>query len=227
LHLAKQNNCYDFYFQILNDEIHQENIFARFGNQSEEIINNFLFICQDFSQNNNHNLQNFLEFCEQIDPEISLDLSNSNAVKISTVHSSKGLQAPIIILPDTIYNYYQQNDNKVEILWNQNFPLWLNADSNINPKIKNLTDDLKYKSYEEHLRLLYVALTRAQDEIYIGGCAKDFDDKCWYHIINNTKDDEFNYKQVEFVDNSYFLPKNNNINDFYLKLSDFNYFIDQ
>ena len=225
--LAKQNNCYDFYFQILNDEIHQENIFARFGNQSEEIINNFLFICQDFSQNNNHNLQNFLEFCEQIDPEISLDLSNSNAVKISTVHSSKGLQAPIIILPDTIYNYYQQNDNKVEILWNQNFPLWLNADSNINPKIKNLTDDLKHKNYEEHLRLLYVALTRAQDEIYIGGCAKDFDDKCWYHIINNTKDDEFNYKQVEFIDNSYFLPKNNNINDFYLKLSDFNYFIDQ
>lgn len=227
LDLAKQNNCYDFYFQILNDETHQENIFARFGNQSEEIINNFLFICQDFTNNNNHNLQNFLEFCEQIDPEISLDLANANAIKITTVHSSKGLQSSIVIIPDAIYNYYQQNDNKVEILWNQNFPLWINKDSNLNPNLKNLIDDFKHKNYEEHLRLLYVALTRAQDEIYIGGCAKDFDEKCWYHIINNSKDEEFNYKSVEVIDNSYFMPRNNNIIDFNLKLSESNYFIEQ
>ncbi len=227
LDLAKQNNCYDFYFQILNDETHQENIFARFGNQSEEIINNFLFICQDFTNNNNHNLQNFLEFCEQIDPEISLDLANANAIKITTVHSSKGLQSPIVIIPDAIYNYYQQNDNKVEILWNQNFPLWINKDSNLNPNLKNLIDDFKHKNYEEHLRLLYVALTRAQDEIYIGGCAKEFDEKCWYHIINNSRDDEFNYKSVEIIDDSYFMPRNNNIIDFNLKLSESNYFIEQ
>lgn len=222
IRISKSNNCFEFFFSILNDPINRENIFTRFGFEAEEIINNFLFICQNFCTSTSTNLQNFIEFVEKIDPEIAISSNQPNRVKITTIHSSKGLQAPIVILADTLYNYSKQTDNREKIIWDHDFPLWILKDSKINYKIKEIFDQKISQNYEEHLRLLYVALTRAEDEIYISGLSQDFDEKCWFNIINKFENNLINKVIIknEVLD----LGENNFSNKFDFKLSNFNYF---
>jgi ATP-dependent helicase/nuclease subunit A len=224
INISKNVNCFEFYYYILNDPLNQKNIVARFGSVALEIINNFLFICQDFYLNDSPNLQNFIEFIDKIDPEINLSSNQQNRVKITTVHSSKGLQAPIVILPDCLYSYSKQSDNKEKIIWDENFPLWINSDSKINNCIKELYDNKILQNYEEHLRLLYVALTRAEDEIYIGGLSKTFDDKCWYNLINNLSDNFI--KKVNYSLQLISSPENNVSNNYNFDLTNFNYIND-
>ena len=202
INLSKKNDVYEFFFKILNDVQNQINIASRFTIEGLEIVNNFLFICNDFNQKNATNLQNFIEFVEKIDPEIILNSTSKNQIKITTIHSSKGLQAPIVIMPDCLYSYSNQLDNKEKILWLDDFPLWINKDSKINSLIKKVSDIKISENYEEHLRLLYVALTRAEDEIYIGGLSNKKDEKCWYEIINKINSN--NYRKTKFEN-----PKNN------------------
>ncbi len=221
INLSKNNDVFEFFFKILNDEQNQINIASRFTAQGLEIINNFLFICLDFNQKNSINLQNFIEFVEKIDPEITLNSTETNQIKITTIHSSKGLQAPIVIMPDCLYAYSNQLDNKEKILWFEDFPLWINKDSKINSLIKEISDNKISENYEEHLRLLYVALTRAEDEIYIGGLNGKKDEKCWYEIINKINNENFFKTKFEDVKN---VPLTKNITTkILLKNSDFNF----
>ena len=211
--LAKNNNSFDFFFTILKNSANQNNIIARFGEEGFEIINNFLLICQDFCNKNSPNLQSFLEFVEKIDPEISITNNHSNRIKITTIHSSKGLQAPIVIMPDCLYSYSKQIDNREKIIWDEDFPLWIVKNAKINNQIKKIFDEKIAQNYEEHLRLLYVALTRAEDEIYIAGISKEFDEKCWYKIINSLNENFINKVTLNY-ENLLSTQNNQNINDY-------------
>ncbi len=221
INLSKTSDVFEFFFKILNDGQNQINIASRFTAQGLEIVNSFLFVCLDFNQKNSINLQNFIEFVEKIDPEITLNSIASNQIKITTIHSSKGLQAPIVIMPDCLYAYSNQLDNKEKILWLNDFPLWINKDSKINSLIKKISEDKISENYEEHLRLLYVALTRAEDEIYIGGLNGKKDEKCWYEIINKINNENFLKTKFEPIENTFL---NKNIpTKITLKNSDFNF----
>jgi ATP-dependent helicase/nuclease subunit A len=221
INLSKSGDVFEFFFKILNDEQNQINIASRFTSQGLDIINSFLFICLDFNQKNSTNLQNFIEFVEKIDPEIILNSATPNQIKITTIHSSKGLQAPIVIMPDCLYAYSSQLDNKEKILWLDDFPLWINKDSKINSLIKKISDDKISENYEEHLRLLYVALTRAEDELYIGGLSGKKDQKCWYEIINKINNENFLKTKFENIENNFLTQ--NIPTKISLKNSDFNF----
>lgn len=221
INLSKSGDVFEFFFKILNDEQNQINIASRFTSQGLDIINSFLFICLDFNQKNSTNLQNFIEFVEKIDPEIILNSAIPNQIKITTIHSSKGLQAPIVIMPDCLYAYSNQLDNKEKILWLDDFPLWINKDSKINSLIKKISEDKISENYEEHLRLLYVALTRAEDELYIGGLSGKKDDKCWYEIINKINNENFLKTKLENIENNFLTQ--NIPTKISLKNSDFNF----
>ena len=224
LDLSHRCNLFDFFFILLKDDVNHHNIISRFSLQADEIIDNFLFICQDYYLKQSPHLQNFLEFIEKIDPEFNIDNIGDNQLKISTIHSSKGLQAPIVIIPDCLYNYQKQPDSNFKILWDENIPIWLNSESKTNQIIKKIYDDKVSQNYEEHLRLLYVALTRAEDELYIGGLGNDKDVKSWYEIINSIKDDNFNYRQIQDIAIS--LPQDKaspQINKNYLSNSKFDF----
>jgi ATP-dependent helicase/nuclease subunit A len=221
INLSKTNDVFEFFFKILNDQQNQINIASRFTAQGLEIIDSFFFICLDFNQKNSINLQNFIEFVEKIDPEITLNSTASNQIKITTIHSSKGLQAPIVIMPDCLYAYSNQLDNKEKIIWLNDFPLWINKDSKINSLIKKISEDKIYENYDEHLRLLYVALTRAEDEIYIGGLNGKKDEKCWYEIINRINNENFLKTEFDPIENNF---TNKNISTkITLKNSDYNF----
>jgi ATP-dependent helicase/nuclease subunit A len=180
LSLFLQNNLFDFFYQVLKNPEINNSFVIRFGNKSSFLLDEFLFLLRNFINKNSSNLWQFLEYLHNINPEIAIKNQQENVVKMMTVHSAKGLQAPIVIIPYAI----KQNDlvNKDDILWltdqenhkEINIPLILKSHSYKNPgKAKKYLEQKKLNEQQENHRLLYVALTRAEDEIYLTG-VKEF-----------------------------------------------------
>jgi ATP-dependent helicase/nuclease subunit A len=178
---------------LLHHENHQQNFIAHFGYESLEILDKFLLSVSDFCQKFSPNLQKFLEFVDKLDVEIALSSDEDNRVKISTIHSAKGLQARIVVLPDCCYNFNQLLSAKEQISWVQfdevKLPIWCAKKEEENFILKQHRAQKLIAAKEEYLRLLYVAMTRAEDELYVGGFGKASDPQSWYEIIKNSVSD--------------------------------------
>jgi ATP-dependent helicase/nuclease subunit A len=179
-------DCFEFFYYLLRQKNLDKNFIAYFGTQTVQIIDRFFEVVTNFKKNSSPNLQQFLEFIEAIDPEISLNETKENSVKITTVHSSKGLQAPIIIMPDCCHNLHRSPSNIAGIFWIDDFPIWCSKKSNENEIIKSYRQKRFSENSEEYLRLLYVAMTRAEDELYVGGFGSDSSPDCWYEIVKHS-----------------------------------------
>ena len=131
-------------------------------------------------------LFNFINFMQKIKlgsgdlGSAKLIGENENVVRIMSIHKSKGLEFPVVFL-SAVGSRFNQNDLKEDILLHQNLGIgakYINYDRQI--KYDTLTKlALKEKNTEESLseemRVLYVALTRAKEKLYITGVQKDFD----------------------------------------------------
>ena len=101
-----------------------------------------------------------------------------------TIHNAKGLQAKTIFLTDTT----SLPSNKDSIIWlNSHQLLWPGKEKYYPDIAKTAKQEKQQQEYGEYIRLLYVALTRAEDSIIICGTAKNenISDKCWYKIIEH------------------------------------------
>lgn len=157
----------------------------RLGEECLDPIDEFLNETLKFEDNDIPTLQNFLHAQQQNTHEIKRQIDeNSNAVQIMTVHAAKGLQAPIVILPDTIRT---ANSLKPErILWpnatGEPFPYFCPQSKQAPEKCKSAIATIIEKQNEEYRRLLYVAMTRAENRLYIGGyrASRNPLDDSWY-----------------------------------------------
>jgi ATP-dependent helicase/nuclease subunit A len=141
--------------------------------------------------------------------EIKRDLeqNGADAVRIMTVHGSKGLQAPVVILPDTVRVKNLGRDAK----WFRDGELLLyplNKEAYTN-KCCEFVEKEKLLSLEEYHRLLYVALTRAEDRLCVCGYKKKSkpNEESWYEIFKEAftklnvspKDDKTVYSVEQLV----------------------------
>jgi ATP-dependent helicase/nuclease subunit A len=160
-------------------------LYARLGLEINDAIDELLNICLDYQSMHTPNLQKFLFWFRQGQAEVKREQesSSANQVRLMTVHASKGLQAPIVFLPDTV----KVASNKPLILWPKDetsLPLWAPREAQRDHNCTARIEQQKIKSEEESRRLLYVALTRAEDRLYICGTQekKTISDKCWYQL---------------------------------------------
>ncbi len=115
-------------------------------------------------------LQNFLAEVEADQSDLKRELGESgNAVRVMTVHGAKGLQAPIVILPDTCAGTRATRDTI--FVTQEGVPLYAPRSKTDCPVTKELRDIKNSTQEKESRRLLYVALTRAQDRLIICGAA--------------------------------------------------------
>lgn len=182
---------YSFFNKILNNKENLNKFINFYGSQALEIIDKFLLILSDYINNFGDNLQKFLEFVDQSNPEISFKNESTNSVRISTIHSAKGLQSPIVIIADCCFSSSKQKSQKDHITWldhddNLKMPIWCNYSENQNNIIRNVFEQNNKKNYDEYLRLLYVAMTRSEEELYIAGLKVSNSENCWYDIIKNS-----------------------------------------
>jgi len=194
LNLIQQNqkeqfSIQQFFSYVLIKQNKKKEILARFGKSGEEIINQFLKICLDY-QNNNiaTSLQNVVQFLESANLTIKIDGNNQNKnqVYITTIHSAKGLEAPIVFLADTMHSAQKQfgNDRR-RIFWDKqsSLPFWSSGKNFDNHTVKKIKQDEREIIKKEYWRQLYVAMTRAEEELYVCGFGKNIDGNCWYNVI--------------------------------------------
>ena len=102
--------------------------------------------------------------------ELQKDL---NAVKIITAHTSKGLEYPIVFYvgAESTYENKTEREEKLQLDTDMGFGMYLRTPSGLspveNPTRKIIWDYKKQKACEEEARVLYVALTRAKEQLYV------------------------------------------------------------
>jgi ATP-dependent helicase/nuclease subunit A len=161
---------------------------SRLGDECLDPIDEFMNHVLDFEGSNLPTLQYFIQAQQNNDLQIKREMEEAgNAVRIMTVHGAKGLQAPIVIMPDTIR---VKGSTKLDkIYWphktGQDLPYFCPTSDNLPEICERAKDQIKQRDDEEYRRLLYVALTRAEERLYIGGYkgTKAIDDECWYNYI--------------------------------------------
>ena len=158
--------------------------------ESDAYVQYFLDVVLDYSQKPQSSTLGFLEHFEKHKEKLSIvSPSDTNAIQIMTIHKSKGLEFPVVILPFANLDIYKEKNYKVwfpldtETYANFNYALL-----NFNAEIKNFGDigSLLYETHRSELELdntnlLYVALTRAIEQLYI--------------ISETTKDSKGNFKE--------------------------------
>ncbi len=161
-------------------------IWSRLGPDALDPIDELLNEAQNFSHAHAPSLQSFLHWLTAAESEIKREMDRSGGqVRIMTVHASKGLEAPIVFLPDTASTPRMQDIP--HFLWDAaGLPLYV-ARKPSSGKAKNLWDDARRKQMEEYRRLLYVALTRAANRLYICGWeqgrGESGGEESWYGLV--------------------------------------------
>ena len=151
----------------------------RLGFDAQDALDELLNTAIQFEQNESPDIQMFLHYLRLHDTEIKRDVSNehTNAVRIMTVHGAKGLQAPIVFLADASAQQTVFNSQR-DVLWSNDIPFWTSKPvehSELHTAYREHVKD----AIDEYYRLFYVALTRAEDELYVTG---------WQDTISRGKD---------------------------------------
>lgn len=134
-------------------------------------LDNLLNAVFDFQQKNGHQTNRFMDFFdEKILTRSVAPPEDSNAIEIMTIHKSKGLQFPVVILPTMI------SSEKKDAIWLSGGVIEELGLSEINmtPQKAALTPDIKHiqtksdsLSSIDMINMIYVAYTRAEDRMYI------------------------------------------------------------
>ena len=171
---------FEFYCHILTK--YRRQFLERLGPETNEVLDEFLNLALNYNENHIPSLQGFLHWMRMDDIQIKreLDQTDMNAVRIMTIHGSKGLQSPIVFIPTTCFTERLKNS----ILWIHNLPFWYPHKTDCCELCRPFLDSLENEEQQEQHRLLYVGLTRAKDRLYISGFQKNMPSKpTWYQMI--------------------------------------------
>ncbi len=150
-------------------------LLERLGFEARDPVEELLSSAIEFEANGTPSLQAFLDWFARGDVEIVRDPSTpQDAVRVMTVHGSKGLQSPILILADACADPDRKNmlRGTCGIRLEESgpaIPLFRPRKDELFEPLKSQLETRDRLEREEHWRLLYVALTRAEERLYIGG----------------------------------------------------------
>ncbi len=145
-----------------------ELILSRFGAPAREPVTALIDRAAAFDADEPPSLQLFLDSVERRGGEVKRELSGPQGeVRVMTVHGAKGLEAPIVILPDTCSAHRIDRDGI--FITEDGAPIWAGPKTNDIELSAKLRAIAEARALREHRRLLYVALTRAQDRLIVCG----------------------------------------------------------
>jgi ATP-dependent helicase/nuclease subunit A len=161
---------YELFADLLGARRGRERLLRRLGAEAADAIDEFLNQCLAFERTHPPSLQGLLRWLGGGEAEVKRDPESGerDEVRVMTVHGAKGLQAPIVILPDTVG---LPPNRPPPLLWPDAAPvmLWAPRDGKGEALSEAAKAEVKRRAEEEYRRLFYVALTRAEDRLYICG----------------------------------------------------------
>jgi ATP-dependent helicase/nuclease subunit A len=181
---------FDFYSRLLGAGGGRERLVSRLGSEANDAIDEFLQLALAFEREQAPSLVNFLASVEALDVSVKRDMEAAGAsVRVMTVHAAKGLEAKIVFLPDTCGAPSGQHDPKIFPLGAQGgvalaWSLKMESDPQV---VSSARERLREAAHDEHRRLLYVAMTRAEERLYVAAYhgARGPARGCWYGMIKD------------------------------------------
>ena len=173
---------YDLIERILTRHDGRRRLLARLGAEAEDGINALLSQALAYERSAIPSLTGFLTWMETDDLEIKRQMGSAgNMIRVMTVHGAKGLEAPIVILPDTGKRQAPRMD---EIMMAGDAPLWRTNADRMPPALTQARDHAQARQLSERLRLLYVALTRAEKWLIVAAAGDlDKNGDSWYQMV--------------------------------------------
>jgi ATP-dependent helicase/nuclease subunit A len=160
---------FEFFAHALDVRGMRARLLARLGHEANDAIDEFLSYAFAHEAQNTPSLEAFLHWVERGGAEIKRDMERGrDEVRVMTVHGAKGLEAEIVILADTT-TLPEQPGAKGHLLYTEDSALFPVAGSAAPEPVRRAKALAVAETLKEHRRLLYVALTRAKDRLYIAG----------------------------------------------------------
>lgn len=138
------------------------------GKQLASNVHKFIDMCLEYDKNSIGSLEDFIDYIEEMksseESKAKIYSEDANVVKLMTIHKSKGLQFPVVIIPQMAkrsrndYSFAAFHKDKGIGLKHEGFA----------PFHVNIRKDLNENEKEEDKRILYVAMTRAEKRLILG-----------------------------------------------------------
>ncbi|ETI64031.1 DNA helicase UvrD, partial [Sphingobium sp. C100] len=143
-------------------------LIERLGAEAADPIEELLNAALAFESDDHPSLQRFIDWFDRGEVEIVRDAAAAgDMLRLLTVHGAKGLQAPIVILADACLD--PDAGNRAHSLeWN-GLPILAPRKAERQGPIGEAAEAAAQVEREEHWRLLYVALTRAEEKLVVAG----------------------------------------------------------
>ncbi|HTU12557.1 MAG TPA: double-strand break repair helicase AddA [Allosphingosinicella sp.] len=187
---------YLFFETILSGPLDgRRKLLERLGAEARDPIEELLSSALDFEGQAAASLQAFLDWFVRGEVEIVRDPSApADAVRVMTVHGAKGLQSPVLILADACADPDRAGNPGLRLAslslgeGEPTIPVFRPKKEELAEPLRSQVERQDALDREEHWRLLYVALTRAEERLYIGGALGSRDrggpaEASWYAAV--------------------------------------------
>ena len=175
---------YELLERILIRHKARQHLMGRLGPEAEDGIDALLSQALTYETTEVPSLTGFLLWATTDALEVKRQLSEaSDMVRVMTVHGAKGLEAPLVILPDTLFS--KKDPGADQLMQTAHGALLWNTRTAERPdSLHQAVSTQQQKEQEEHMRLLYVAMTRAQSWLIVAGAGECKEEKDnWYNQV--------------------------------------------
>ncbi len=156
---------YDLINRILTRHHGRRKLLTRLGGEAEDGIDALLSQALAFERSAVPGLTGFIEWMETDELEIKRQMDAAgDRIRVMTVHGAKGLESPIVILPDTAKRPVRMQD---AIYTAPGHVLWATPVPQMPAAMRNTREDMIRAQERERRRLLYVAMTRAESWLIV------------------------------------------------------------
>ncbi|MEO9600635.1 double-strand break repair helicase AddA [Parasphingorhabdus sp.] len=177
LTIADFNTPYQFFETILSGPMQgRRKLLSRLSHAAVDPLDELLATALAFERDHIPTLQGFLDWFDRGDVEIKREqVEGGNEVRLMTVHGAKGLQAPLVILANATFDPASKKSGGFSIKLGEGSDLELEypvVPVRKSERVGILAEHAAYAdkvAMEEHWRLLYVAMTRAEEHLVVAG----------------------------------------------------------
>ena len=194
---ADTDGVYSVFAAFLNQrtptgETRWARMLARLGEEARDPIEEFLNRALEYEHRSGGSMAGFVAAIDADAMQLKRELSTDrDEVQVMTVHASKGLERPVIILPDTTRSPLSGRADSL-FLDSQAGLYWSPRKDDDPAPVSRKRAERSARQQAEHGRLLYVALTRARDRLIVcgwkqgGGTGGKVAPDSWYARLEET-----------------------------------------